>query len=573
MNPETRAALSFRSRLCWPVLGAALLTAVYMIVVLCCMRVQYVGNDDVTIMDYARQGFQVRYTGIVLTELLHLGYVWAPSIAWYGVVLYALDALSLFLWLALLFGLTRPWWLAALFVPALLGFYLRYVAFLNYTAVSVMLCSVAVTWALVAVLERRTSYGSFLWPGMILMLGMLVRPHGVPGTLIFTLPLSMTAILVTLSGQSWKNGSSHLAWAALLFLLPAGANVAVDSVWRAATTTPAETRYVDFNSPRGQVHRLNRERKRALLRNRTALAAAHLRKVDVSRLYNWNFLDERIYTPEAMRILLRYAPPPRVSAKAFFHNAWRRAKWPFMTLVLGCLPLLLLAWRGHGAVLLPALALPPYYLLLMATMSVLFIFPIRVQYPLSTALGLCTFVFASQLARPKDGDRQAPYRWAVCLAAAVAFVGAYITVRGEMGHYKNYGLREQALQTTLRVLNTDYAGKVILIAPQWGLPLEMLDPLRPIDLRFQPVQLGWSTFSPRFYKQIGALGVRHGYELVDAFIDRDDAYLLGKDHWPPTLYNYASDKGPCGLEIETARKFPGKVLLFRLHRKRGCPGK
>ena len=48
-----------------PTSVAGLVTVVYIVLVLSCMRLQYISNDDVTIMDYARQGFPVRAPPLV----------------------------------------------------------------------------------------------------------------------------------------------------------------------------------------------------------------------------------------------------------------------------------------------------------------------------------------------------------------------------------------------------------------------------------------------------------------------------------------------------------------------------
>jgi hypothetical protein len=529
------------------------------------MRLQYISNDDVTIMDFARQGFPVRYMGILLTGLLHLAYVALPGIAWYGVVLYALNALSLFLWLWLIFGRVRPLWLGGAFVLIVLGYYLRHLAFVDYTATSVLLCSVSLSWAFIAVIERRSGYLHSLALGAVFMLGMLVRPHGALGSLVFTLPLWSSVILLDLRDGPFRERARRLALIALVFLLPAIANFAADAAVRAYTATPEQSQYEVFNSVRGEIHRLNPERKQALLLDHAALQSAGLTAADVRRLYDWYFFDERIYTPEALQTLLQHAPNPQTSTGEIADTVfWRLTPMnPGFLLVFGSWPLFLLAWRKQRNAVLPALLLPLYYPLLTAGMSLLFIFPSRVEHPFVVALGLSALVVGAVAAGRSEDPGSRGYALAGLVGAAIALCGMCLTVRIELLHYDLYARRARVTQDTLQVLNQDFAGSIVLIKPEGGLPLENQDPLHPIDLRFQPVQLGWSTFSPRFYAQIGALGARHGYELMDALINHPDAYVLGSPAWATALLIYATDPDKGDISVVTVRRFADGTMLMR----------
>src|SRR5690348_1805075 len=159
-------------------------------------------NDDVTIADYAMQGFAVRYMGIFLTSLMHLGYTWRPDVAWYGLVLYACHFLSVYLWLSLLFRVFRPWWLGALSALLFLGSYLVFLVYLDYTSTSVMLCCVSLSWAYLGVIQRRPGWLHYLALGLVFMLGMMVRPQAAPGALLYTLPIGLLAAWTCLREQS-----------------------------------------------------------------------------------------------------------------------------------------------------------------------------------------------------------------------------------------------------------------------------------------------------------------------------------------------------------------------------------
>ena len=550
-----------------PALWAALCTAAFLAVALSCVRLQYMSNDDVTIMDFARQGFQVRYMGVLLTSLMHLGYVALPGLAWYGLTLYGLNALCLWLWLWLGFRVIRPWWLAATFVAVVFGFYLRHLAFLDYTATSAMLCTAAVAWACIMVLETGAAR-RFLLPGAVFMLGMMVRPHGVPGALLFTLPLWLTAALICLRQTSDAVTLRRLTVAALLFVLPAAAEFGLDLAYRAATVTPQQSEYETFNAVRGRIHRLSTPRKEALAKDVAALRAAGMHSTDVNDLYQWYFLDERVYTPQALATLLAHVPALQLSGAKWYASFHQRFNLHnvFLLLMLGAWPLLLLAWRGHGWAVLPGLLLPLWYPLLTSGMSLLFMFPARVEHPFVAATGIACFLLTARFALPEDGKPSLAWRGCAVLMVAVTLLATLHNLRGEAAHYGGMARRAARVRQNLAAIDRDFPGSVILIQPQWGLPLEMLDPLRPVDLRFQPVQLGWSTFSPRFYRQIEALGINHGYELRDALLDRDKVYVLaGQPGWMRFLVLDTRASG-CKARAVPVEKFRDGVGVYRLER-------
>lgn len=179
--------------------------AVFAVLIVCLtVRVfipSFIENDDVTIADFAMQGFAVRYLGIFLTSLMHLGYEHFPEIAWYWVILHACHFLSVYLWLSLLSRVFRPCWLAVLAALLFLGFYLVFVVYLDYASTSVMLCCVSLSWAYVDVLERRPGrLRPVLW-GLAFVCGMLVRLQGAIGALAFLLPARLWVLLLALRDQ------------------------------------------------------------------------------------------------------------------------------------------------------------------------------------------------------------------------------------------------------------------------------------------------------------------------------------------------------------------------------------
>lgn len=560
----SQSALLDRRRALFLDLGLALFSLAFVCLSVHWLTPVYMENDDVTIMDYAMQGFPVRYAGILFTSLLHLGYVHFPETAWYGISLYGLHALSVFLWLKLLLRVFRPW-LAALYGVVLLGYYLVFLAYLDYTSTSVMLCTVALSWAYVRVMERRHGYWGYLGPGLVFTLGMLVRPHGVPGSILYTLPLGLLAAWAAMRGEPWRPELRRLALIGVVFLAPAAVNFALDDAWRAYTATPQQAQYEEFNAVRGKLQRISRARKRRIMTNPRLLAKAHWTHRDAAFFFNWNFLDERTYSPDKLAIVLKNAPPPHPTGSAFVKVLERRLPPYNMTflLLLAPLPLLLLLARRRPGMAAMIVVLPLYELGLTTLMYMFFAFTHRVELPFETATGFCAVVVLGWLAARETGEDKRNLAILGCLGVAVAAAGLYAGPQNQLFRHRDMAARGERVEKAVAELNRDFAGSVILLEPKSGLSLEHTSPLKVIHLEFTPVQLGWSTFSPRFYKQIGALGISHGYELVDALISHDKAYMLGSKGWCKQLLPYATDAGKRHIEIEPVRKIAGAGTLYR----------
>ncbi|MGE5625846.1 MAG: hypothetical protein ACM3ZT_09900, partial [Bacillota bacterium] len=246
-------------------LAFLLLSLVFVCLAVSAVHPQYIENDDVTILDFAARGFMVPYAGVLFTGFLHLLYTTAPGVPWYPLGLYALHLLALSLWLALVWRVFRPAWLALLFTALLLGSYLVFLAYLNYTSTSAMLCMAAVTSACLDAAERRAGFRRYALYGIVLMLGMLARPQGAMGALVYMLPYGLLTAILCLRGQTWATEVRRLLFIALVFFVPASLNTVADGVLRHYAATPEQQRYDAFNGPRGRLDRLGGAAKQAIL--------------------------------------------------------------------------------------------------------------------------------------------------------------------------------------------------------------------------------------------------------------------------------------------------------------------
>ena len=526
----------------------------------------FIEGDNDAIADFAARGFPVPYTGILFTFLVHWGHSLTPDYSWYAAALYAGHMLSLALCLCLLWRVLRPVWLALGLSLVLMLYELRLLVFLDYTSTSVMLCTASMAWAFLDILERRPGrLRPLLW-GLIFMLGMLVRPQGAVGALAFLLPAGFWVLLSALRGQARAMELRRLALVALLFFAPALVDLAADSALRAVTMSPQQAQYDAFNAGRGRFFRLPRVDKFRLANDAGLLESLGWDRSDMMRVLSWTMLDERKYTLAAMQALTTAATRRAVTWKQYRTELWERLSLsnPYLLLMLVPLPLLLLAtWRRPWPTAV-GLLLVPWAIGLACYMSLHYAFEYRVEFPYLSAVAFTELALAGWVAgsMPKPS---APDHIAAALCFAIACAGAFQVTRVEAQDGGTKALDAELFGAKLAMLEQGYAGSVILAKAGDGLPFKDLDPLTVRAPDFQPIQLGWTTFSPRFYQQIAALGVRHAYETVDALVDRPGAYLLGTRDWATGVRSYLGDDR--GVEVVTVVRFQDGTRLMRLTRK------
>lgn len=547
-------------------LGLALAAVAYVITVVCLTDQRFAANDNLTILDFIRHGYQVPFNGVLYTGLLHFAYEAFPSLPWYALSLYACHALSLFLWLTLLKRVFRPGWVAGILMLALLGCYADFLVLLDFTSTSVMLCMAGICGALVETGAPQPSRWRVFCFGLVFMAGVMVRVDGGTGALAFGLPFAIWVALTRLKSGLFRTENLRLALLTLLFLAPALGNLAGDAAWRQATLTPQQAQYDEFNAPRGEIHRVTNQERYALMRDKPLLGKLHWNQQQMGYFLNWYYLDERVYTTDALETIVQDMPYLSFSLHGFMYTALDQA-WPLKPqtlLLLACLPLLLVGvWRAPWPNIV-GLAWPGYPLILIAFMLMRFTFLERVSVPYETACGFTGLILAGLMV-PMDRRPGRRMELAAVLAVCAAMlVCAWQLGRTAVRQEHHSGALHQALEQKLQTLNQGYAGSIVLIQAGPGLLMESSDPLHIVWPEFKPIDLGWSIYSPRFYEQIGALGIQHGYQLMDAFVDRPGAYLLGTQGWCENLLYFTSAQDKSSIRAVPVTSFGDGTTLCRL---------
>lgn len=527
-------------------------------------------NDNYGILEYAQHGMPSILTGLALVKLLHLAYSTAPGVPWHGLCYYLFHVLSVFVWLWSFSRVFRPWWLAAAFSTVFLGYYLPYLLFLDYTTTSAMLCAGSLVWAFLEVLEEAPGYLRFLAPGVMFTLGELARPEVPLGSLSYAFPLALLVIFWKMRLQTLRRAVPRLALISLIFFAPMLVNLAGNTVYAVYFKSPQQLQYERFDAARKALEKhTTRPTKRKIMRDAPLLASVGWTFIDAYHMFNWNYLDERVDTVQALQTLLEKAPPQHVAFRDFIGSmrGWFDFN-QFTVLLLGSALISLLILRCQPWLGTVALAAPFYCIVFSTFMSLYFTYTSRTQDPLVTAYGFLALIISYRIATAA-GQEQSKLPIAVALVSILlAGIGAYSILSAEAAVRDKHVGVISAAQEQLDILNQDYAGSVILMDPNGGMPIFKLDPLKYHPVLFQPIDLGWSTFSPLFYQQIAKLGIQHGYQLVDALIANQNAYELGDQQWCENLLDYASNRGQRHIDVVEVRKLPGgRYNLYRFEEK------
>lgn len=583
-------------------IGAAvqmLLAIVFVVASINLMTPSYIVNDNIAIMDYAIQGWPIDFTGILFTDLLHFAYIHAPGIPWYAFSLYALHCLSVFLWLRLIWCVFRPWWLASTMSGIFLLYYSFFLIFLDYTSTGAMLCMVALTWAFLDTLARRRGYRRFLLPGLVFMLGVLVRPQTFLGAMAYGFPVvCLVAWQCLRTGVvpdepvsrigSWQRGLPYavpVAWImvpirrhlypfraeagrlslfALMFFLPTLGNVVANTAYRDIRLTPQQAQFDAFNAVRGRLHGLPDSRQWVLINDPPAQRAAHLSRDQINTFFKWRFLDDRVYTESALKVLLQMLPPPEHPYTDFAREFYSRLDaLPELLLLLCCIPFFMLILSRSPGISVAGMLLPLYALGFAALFSVFVGFSPRTEMPFAFGFSFMSLLIAGFFLNQAGDDRSSRYMVCGAVACVLGLVGGFDALTGTALDEIDTRLSAVRTQQILEVLNSDYAGSVVIIDPGMGLMRFKLSPFEVTPLRFHPIDLGWTTFSPRFYQQIKYLRIDHGYELMDALINRDNAYALGRRWWAYTMLDNLNKRYVHLVKLVPVREFSSGDVLFR----------
>ena len=547
-------------------LTLALVALTYVVLGSHVLHPRYIVNDNIINRNFIVAGYPLDYMGIFLTGLLHRAYLFQPGVPWYALCLYGVHVISVFMWLTLIWRVFKSWWLVLAFSAVFFAYYLFFLTELDYTSTSEMLCIASMGWACLNVLERKNGYLHYLIWGLAFTLGMWVRPQGVIGSFACVMPVALMTAGHCLRRRPNRQELLRITLTAMVFLAPAVLNWTADRTYRQYILTPQEAAYEAFNVPRGILHGLSPEMQSKINLDTKLLRKAGWTVREGQNFFQWRFLDERTYTPASLHTLLTGAHYSGHPFKDMLDHTilMLESEMGLLLLLLCSLPLFLCASRRHLWLGRFGLALPLYCIALDSFLSVFLTFRGRTEIPFVTSCGFLSLVLASYLSTHPDKDM---IRFGVLSKSAamlLAVIGAAFSVHSLLEMKKFDRNWEILTRNQVNVLNNDYFGSTILMQPNFGLQIESLSPLEVTPLYFHPIDMVWDTFSPYFYDQIKRLGVVHGYELLDAMVDRKGVYFLGREQEGTKIIDAYSHLPKGSVQLQSVKAFKRGINLFRL---------
>ena len=514
-------------------------------------------NDNVGILFDAKGGFiSSESISFFYMTLLHLLYQMSNDIPWYGLTLYVVHILSLFIFVR---SLVRIESFSAFFVPFLivyLYFYSFFITQIDYSSTSIMVGASSLFAFLVLLSNRKVTIFPVLGLGLLFSLSFSIRIPGAYAVLVYGLPI----IGLFFINQFQK--TKYL----VIFLMPFLLLWIGDNLARTYLTSPEYQQYREFNILRGKLHgfpilEANQNNKRILIENNWT-------QNDYDRFANWNFFDERKYNANTLSNIFKYSVLEEDNKIQKYLGLYFQKfsklvthpenKWPIYFLFLICV---LIIFKFYWFLTLITLCYLSYAVSVSIYLEIFYRFPARIAHPI---LLMCTsFVILLIF-----------HLWADKFPVKNNNLLATTFILGIFWFLFNIGMRHNistnmAFNLSLNRLQSAYQGKILYIPPivlQW----EKMDPLKRYHFNFHKMVYagGTGTFSPSFYKELETLGVKKGYEMIPALINNPNAYVIAmkNHHYCMTSDMMENDNLKCKAVV--VDQLPNDRVILKLKPKR-----
>ena len=471
-------------------------------------------NDDIGILSDIRGGFGVSHMSLVLGRCLSLLYGLAPSFPFYGVFLYLMHALSLYLFIKAFSRLRgfAAWF--PFFLVAYLSLYARFLMQVSYNNASFMIGINALIYCVSRLMEEERRKVVFMLSGLLFAFCFMVRKQALLGVLLFSAVIF--AWLLLRDRRSWKG----LA----IFFIPALLIVSTDRLMARYGVSETYKAYQRFNSLREEIHGYpilvwNKD-------NSHLLRANGWTKNDMI-LFRYRFFpNERKFNETTMKnFFLEKLPRRALRPKEAISRTGRLIDdFPiqfFFFASLLVLTVFLTRFKESALVLLNTV----YISAGMLAMKMFVKLPHRIGDPLFLLPLAWTVLFIFQgraNAEPRKTWNRPLYAFFIASCIAIlSFNGIGYARRAE---YLTSRLKKEKAIT--QRLNAAYSGALFL-ATFWPWSQDV-DPLTTSNNTYERIPSGWTTFSERFYDIIGRrVGVNQGYDLFPRFLRLKNAYIIG----------------------------------------------
>ena len=500
-------------------------------------------NDNYAILVNAIKGFPLVFMSPVLGKILSFLYLKIGFIPWYGLMIYFVLAISLFLIVKSFLSMTKS---RSFFIPFLFLYLSSFIYFLveaDYNSASIMIGTSSLVAFLIYLLKPGKKYLISLGLGFFFALSYLLRMEGLVLILAFNLPILLFYFLRVYPKN--KQNKKHL----FVFVLPLILVIIASFFVGRFGISVAQRDYLDFNKTRGRIHDL-------------PVSLANMNNQKLLKLNNWtendyliflyfSHINENKFNKETMQNILSSPESIKINylkldtianILIMMKNVVNKNPFYFALLILLSIVIIfkvssfrdtkegkmgiifdfsLLKTLRERRNLILILCLI-YFLLILALFLLILHLPNHIFFPL--CLSFFVFLFFLFIFFP---SRKSETNFNNPIVIVILIIFSLVNVIHFYRFIMPFGNRIKIYRQAIKQIEHQYPDNIILSTPGLGIHFESLSPMvaKPLDLKVIP--LGWPIYSPYFYDFIDKnLNIKRAADIIPLFIDNDKDILI-----------------------------------------------
>lgn len=445
------------------------------------LPIQYAVNDDYAILTEIKNNVNTSFMSPVLGCFLSFLYSLNENIPWYGLFLYFIHFVALYILITTL--LKRNWnkILSYSFLFIYLMFYLEFLVKVSYNNSSIMLGISVIVYFLFNI--RNLSTLKSLLVGLLFTVSYLIRTETIYLLLCFSAPAFYLE----------KKYYHRIFY----FLFPAIIVFSLHMMTDNFAFSEEQKNFNEFNKLRGAFHCYPAARNN--YNNQNILKVNNWTGNDYLVLDAWFFMDERKFNAGSMENVFKYSVQARSDLNSRISEVAGNIKGYYIYYLFAAIMLLLFILGSNYIRFLIAAGYFIYCFAGIAALQIFFRFPSYISTQIFLIMFLVMFFFACSFELKISNRRKG-------IAIILALLPVLALKIGDLSKSISNTARMIELfnRTYVVQLNQKYqAGTLILpIMPDFAMPVECSNPLMEKRLKINIIPFGWLTYSPSFYKSI-----------------------------------------------------------------------
>jgi hypothetical protein len=490
---------------------------VFITLILLSLGREYQVNDDIGILFNLRGGFPVSYMSTTLGYFLSFCYLnISPEIPWYGLFLYSIHIISLFLFIKTFFNFegNLKYWLFPFFF-LYISLYSNMIIGVSYNNSALMIGFNGLFAFLIHLNKKRDKLQliTVLLYGIAFSFSFLIRMRALDAVIAYSLPFFIYIFV-----KHYKFYKSFIIFLVPIILLYIMEIVVVNNL------PEDEVNFRKFNVIRGKFHEYPIADNN--YRNFDIYNANNWTDEDYRLFRNWFYLNENKYNETTVNNIFKYQKKVEFIKSNFesylisMKDLFKDYQYEFISIFVLIIISIFINYFSSLILLLYLL----YFMIGTSTLILFFRFPERIALPIIISFILLLMILLSKFESRKRLKNNFYHTVFNCIVCITIFVISFKII-GQLFSYSNeIEMRERNSTELLNSLNEVAKNKVILLAPSFH-SFET-DPLKKVDYKFNFIPSGWTIFSPYFYHSIKEyLGVDKASDVFPKFVNNENNLL------------------------------------------------